>query len=102
MVIPDDANTGIFDVNMTTAGRLDVKDLFLYGEQFRNFANGTSGTNEIAGQADPSTNLKEPVQAGVDGLFASADATGGVRQDGVVRLEILGHQYDTSPRGSVT
>lgn len=80
---------------------VDVKDLLLYGDQFLS-VDVDAGT-DINKMALPAADLDvlKPVQASVDGLFVSGDATNGVYQDGIVRLSILGAQVDTSPRGSV-
>lgn len=93
-----DAATDILGGNATGNWWVDVKDLFLHGDQFTN----QTDLSALNGMALPSTamGVKHPVQASVDAMFISADATGGIRQDGIVRLSILGQQSETSPRGS--
>lgn len=99
-----DSSADIFGGAMTGDFWLDRKDLYLYGDQFLTGDDQQTGFNNqpyptSAGKADSN----EPVQAGVDALFASADATDGVRQDGTVRFHILSAiGPDTSPRGSVS
>lgn len=79
---------------------IDLKDLFVYGDQFTNLPNTVADFNHM-GLPSTTANPRYPVQAGVDALFVSADATDGVVQDGIVRLSILGNIEDTSPRGTV-
>lgn len=80
---------------------LDTKDLFLHGDQFSNVA--LASATDVNAMALPSTSLgtKAPVQASVDALFVSGDATAGVWQDGIVRCNIASHLVETSPRGSI-
>jgi hypothetical protein len=85
------ALTGPFST-VTADYRLDLKDLFLYGEQWTN--RGASVPNKVA---LPSATLgkKYPVQADIDGMFKTAG--GQAMIDGVVSLNILGMQTDTTP-----
>jgi hypothetical protein len=94
-----DAATDILGGVATGNWWIDLKDLLIYGDQFVNTtANNINGFSLPGAGVDP----RHPVQASVDALFISGDATSGVHQDGLVRLQVLGHQLDTSPRGSVT
>lgn len=80
---------------------IDLKDLFLYGEQYVNSALGSvTDINKLA-RPSASVNARTADQASVDALFVSGDATAGVRQDGIVRLHIATHLGETSPRGSI-
>lgn len=76
----------------------DLKDLFLYGEQFVNFALGTAGDGSVA---LPSADIQSRYPSGTDAdaLFASASPANTVRQDGVTDLQILGALVDTTPQG---
>lgn len=96
-----DAATDILAGAGTGNWWIDVKDLLLYGDQFSNVL--VSGATDMNVMGLPTTTLghKNPVQASVDAMFVSGDATAGVYQDGIVRLSILSHQVETSPRGSV-
>lgn len=83
--------------NVTDAGGywFDLKDLFLYGEQFVNFT--------MAGDANavamPTVDLEKRyvTEAMTDAFFVSGDSASCVRQDGIVALAIAGRQADTSP-----
>lgn len=75
---------------------LDMRDLYLYGDQFVNF----SLTETDAGLvALPTTGLqKKFVQdSDVDGLFVTPATKQWIRQDGVVNLTIASTLRDTSP-----
>lgn len=72
----------------------DLKDLFLYGEQYSNFAmtaaDGAIGMPTAAGQK------RYPTLAMANSIFVSQ--SGGVLlEDGIVNLSIMGSQKDTSP-----
>lgn len=85
---------------------IDMRDLFLYGDQFVNFdLDGTSNDGTGSWVAMPSLGLEKryPVTADIDHLFADTSSpTALVKQDGVARLSILGMQDEQSPRGSAT
>ena len=83
----------------STAGYVfDLKDLFLYGEQFVNFALGTAGDGSVA---LPTAGIQSryPSATDADNLFAGASPANTVRQDGVTDLQILGAMVDTTPQG---
>lgn len=72
---------------------VDVKDLFIYGDQFKNF----SGFGNDVTMPDADLDKKYGTSTDADGLFV--DAAGGnkyVDQDGACQLAILGHLMDTS------
>lgn len=76
---------------------IDIKDLFLYGDQFVNLATSTAGLNAVS---LPAANMASqyPTETDVDGLFTGAtDAVRVVTQDGVCQLSILGALDDTTP-----
>lgn len=82
---------------------IDLRDLFVFGDQFvAGDAHDIGTATDLNSLALPSTSLdtRGPVQAGVDGLFVSGDATGGVRQDGVMRLAISSRVRNLTPRGA--
>lgn len=92
----------MFSGNLPGDWRFDIKDLFLYGDQFITGGAAASGKNLMAiPDGDGMVDSREPAQAGVDELFVSGDATDGVMQDGLVRLNIMSTLADTSPRGAV-
>ena len=73
---------------------LDVKDLFLHGDQFLNFANTATDANLVS-LPTAALNTLYPSSADIDALFAGAKKT--VSQDGVVQLNILGALQETTP-----
>ena len=79
----------------TDAYWVDLKDLFLYGDQFVNFALTETNAGMVA---LPTAGLDKRyvTEAMIDGLFVTAGADM-VKQDGVVRLSILGSLTDTTP-----
>lgn len=88
------AGSGPLSAN-TDAYWVDLKDLFLYGDQFVNFALTATDAGLVAA---PSATLDKryATEAMIDGLFVGAGADL-VKQDGVVRLSILGSLKDTTP-----
>lgn len=72
---------------------VDIRDIYLYGDQFINLPEGTAGYNMIA-LPDANLNHKYASDADLDGLFVTADTAIYARQDGVVSLQILGAQVD--------
>lgn len=89
---PLDANTAAYYV--------DIKDLFLYGDQFttENLGSAT-GMNLVTLPNAALTNKRYvTTTTDIDNLFVDTGAgVGSVRQDGVCELHILGRQVDTSP-----
>ena len=91
------ANTaGPLAGNVTDAAGywVDLRDLYIYGDQFVNFALTATDAGLVA---LPTTGLQKryPVAADADALFV--DAAGGknlVRQDGVTQLQILSRLSD--------
>lgn len=74
---------------------LDVKDLFLYGDQFLNFAPAGVTNGNFVDLPTAGFNTLYPAAADIDALFTGTSKT--VRQDGVVQLAILGALVDTTP-----
>lgn len=76
---------------------IDIRDLFMYGDQYINFAVSATDAGLVA---SPTTALEKryATEASIDALFV--DAAGGnnlVKQDGVISLAILGTQVDQTP-----
>lgn len=88
------ATTGPLKTN-TDAYWVDMKDLFLYGDQFVNFALTATDAGMVA---LPTAGLQKRyvTQAMIDGIFKTA-GTDKVKQDGIVKLSILGALKDTTP-----
>lgn len=96
------ANGGIIKTTGTTDFSVDVRDLFLYGDQFINYvmATGTgdvltTGSNLVpVPKADAQWRYPEALSE-VAGIFAgSTDDVRFVRSDGIVTLHIKGRQID--------
>ena len=92
-----DAATDILGGTGSANWWVDLKDLFLYGDQFMTHQ---ADVNEMASPT-AALGVKGPVQADVDALYVSGDATAGVKQDGVARIVINTHLVETSPRGTI-
>lgn len=75
---------------------VDVRDLFLYGDQFINFDITSTDANIIGLPNAALSNKKYPASADADELFAAASPANQVRQDGIVSLAILGTQVDAT------
>lgn len=74
---------------------LDLKDLFIYGDQFINFS-GTGITNgSFVDLPTAGFNTLYPSATDIDAFFAGENKK--VKQDGVVQLSILGALIDTTP-----
>lgn len=78
---------------------VDVKDLWLYGDQFVNFAVSDTNFGKVA---LPTADLQRryPSETDVDGLF-SADTAETVQQDGVIQLTVAASLRDTTPTGGL-
>lgn len=90
----DSTTTGILE-NATSDYWLDLKDLFLYGDQFFNYSLGGYAP------ALPAADVPKPkfvTDTMVDNLFATTDGTKSyIRQDGVVSFNILSRLRETTP-----
>ncbi len=75
---------------------VDVRDLYLYGEQFVNF---TLADADAALMAIPLTDLKRkyPTAAETATLFTGATSVDAMVQDGIVSMSVLGQQIDHTP-----
>lgn len=86
--------------SVSTAYWVDIRDLFLYGDQFCNFAMTATDAGIVAA---PTTGLEKryAAETELDALFDNA--AGGfnlVRQDGVITFNILGTQIDQTPKSA--
>lgn len=87
-------------INGATDGYLfDLKDYFLYGEQFINYAVADAPAKvDLPDAAVVNKRYADATDA--DALFVgTTDATRLITQDGVVNLDILSHLSDTTPQG---
>lgn len=80
---------------------VDTKDIFLHGDQFLNYALTATDANLVSLPSDDLTNWFYPSSTDIDGLFASANTTNLVHQDGIVSLTIHSTLVDTSPSQAV-
>lgn len=92
-LLPDN-NGPLGDFTDAGGAWVDVKDLYLYGDQFVNFALSATDKGLVA-LPDVALNTEYPTEAMADSLFV-ADPLEYVRQDGIVSLSIAGRQVDTS------
>lgn len=77
---------------------VDIRDLFLYGDQFLNFAMSDT-TAGIVGLPTVGMQKRYPTKAMADALFKTVtDATTLIRHDGIINFNILGTQVDYTPR----
>lgn len=94
-------NTGPVDFTDTGGYWVDVKDLFLHGDQFLNYAIDAS-SSKVSLPVAATAQRRYPLSADIDALFVNA--AGGkkyVRMDGVTSLNILGRQYEVTPNTSM-
>ena len=91
-------NAGPLAISGDTGGYwVDVRDLFIYGDQYVNFDLAATDGSIVA---LPTADLQRRyvVKADIDGLFkGSTDAARLIRQDGVCSLSIRGRQVDRTP-----
>lgn len=75
---------------------LDMRDLYMYGDQFVNFALTETDAGLVA---LPTAGLQKkfPQDSDIDGLFVTPATKQWVREDGVVNLTIASTLRDTSP-----
>ena len=98
MVLLDQANKDKGPLTGLTDGYwFDLKDLFLYGEQYSNF--DMTAADGVIGMPAADGKKRYPTLAMANSIFVSA--SGGVLlEDGIVNLSIMGSQRDTSPSPS--
>jgi hypothetical protein len=90
----DSTTDGIFQ-NLTEDYWFDVKDLFLYGDQYVNdFAGADS--NWVA-LPTATGEVKFVTKTQIDGLFVGDTTAAYIKEDGVVHLNILGRVTETTP-----
>lgn len=86
---------GTGPVNVPGDHVVDVRDLFVHGDQFRNYA-AAGSTLPVATLPDTDLNVRYPDLADAKAPFKATTAEY-IRQDGVCNLNILGHQADHTP-----
>lgn len=74
---------------------LDLKDLFIHGDQFFNFNPAAVTNSNFVNLPTTALGAVYPSTGDIDALFSGAAKT--LAQDGVVQLEILGQLRDTTP-----
>lgn len=75
--------------------KVDMRDLFIYGDQFINFAADNAGSFMDSVTADGKR--RYPDSTSIDNLFAGGAKS--IRQDGIVTFAIAGRQKDRTPTG---
>ena len=73
---------------------IDVRDLFLYGDQFVNWSMVADATGQSIAMPTAAGNKEYPTAAMVDALFSDATNYDRIREDGVCNLNVLGTQQD--------
>lgn len=74
---------------------VDVRDLFIYGDQFTTAAQDSVGVNYVD-LPTPALARKYVATADIDGLFVTATTAVYARQDGIVSLGIAGSEVDNT------
>ena len=75
---------------------VDVRDLFLYGDQFINYAADTDKVNLVARPGATVKDWKYPSATDAAELFVDETTNRLIRCDGVVSLNILGRESDAT------
>lgn len=88
------ATTGILQ-NQSADYWIDVKDLFLYGDQFINVTPTVAGHHALAVPGDGGP-VKYLTEAMIKSLFVTAGSEY-VREDGICHLNVLGRLTETTP-----
>lgn len=105
-VMADDPYTSLQEIDGTAASPcslaatnyvVDVRDLFIYGDQFCNFDRAALDANMISGPAATTFEHRYVTTQGEVDEFFVTPASNKVKIDGVVSLSILGRQVDTTP-----
>lgn len=71
---------------------VDLRDLFVYGDQFLNYA--PDAASSALTMLDSGAKFKYPTTSEIDDLFAAASPANTIETDGVVDLAIAGRQRD--------
>lgn len=80
---------------------IDVRDLFLYGDQFVNFdVDAAPGDGSYVAMPTADLQKRYPSSADIAALFPATAQN--VKQDGIARFSILGTIDEQTPRGSAT
>lgn len=80
--------------NVTNGYWVDLRDLYIWGDQFVNYDIDADATGVALDLPTTALQHKYPTEAMVDTLYVGADATNGVLEDGVVHLNILSTERD--------
>ncbi|PHQ69335.1 MAG: hypothetical protein COB93_08310 [Sneathiella sp.] len=109
-VLADDPWTSIRQVaanqapitNMEADYLVDIKDLFIHGEQYLNFDPAeveADGAINVPDWSAPDIVRRYANADAADTLFTTPVSANSIRSDGIVSLNILGRLSDTSPMG---
>lgn len=105
---PIAANDGPFGGTVNVDHVVDVKDLYIYGDQFLNFGPGTVGDDNTISVPSASLAKRYATAGDIQELFTDLGDPDAepepippthvyIRQDGVAQLTIAGTQVDTTP-----
>lgn len=94
----DVSHTDLLIPDFTENFMIDIKDLFLRGDQYVNYAM-SSNTMRVDLPVS-TTNYRYPDSDDADRVFTTPATNNYATTDGIIRLSIAGHQIETSP-GSV-
>lgn len=89
-------NAGPLAGNVTNAYTVDVRDLWLYGDQFANYDLDADATGVGVDLPTTAGQHKYPTEAMLDTVYVSGDCAEGIKQDGVVSLNVMGAQRDAT------
>ena len=76
---------------------VDLRDLFMYGDQFVNYTMTPGTTPGTLSLPTADVGRRYAVSAEIDLLFAAASPANKLFTDGVVNIDILGRQQDRTP-----
>jgi hypothetical protein len=91
------AAAGPLGGNTTNDYVVDVRDLFLYGDQFANFNIAAADQLSKVALPTPDMNKRYASDVDADGMFKTPLTANKIRMDGVVSLSIAGREEDNTP-----
>ena len=78
---------------------MDIKDLFLHGDQFVNHTMGATANHGVALPVASNLDKKYLTEAMMNSLFSVTDGSASyIYQDGAIHMDILGRISDTTPK----
>lgn len=77
---------------------IDIKDIFMYGDQFLNFALTDAAASLVALPTAAGVYRYLTTDAELDGLFVGASPSNQIREDGVIQFRVKSTLRDTTPQ----